>query len=419
MRLKSRARRGFLALFLQLVLAVALATQTPADDLPAAAKEATSKGLAAAGQKEWKIALRYLEEARKAAPHSPITLYNLALAEAQIPGRELRAVACFEAYLLAAPETDKAASIRSQIAKLELKTEADAGQIIDMAKQVASNYSAGSYEANSAQESIAILQAHAGDVDAALATARQLLSNNSNVSLIPDIVEALAVGGHFDEAKSLAGQIGDAADRSSAFWRILAEQAKRGLLNDARSTLSQISYPQFVRLALSGLVEAEAKAGEMDQARQRLIRLDEMAKGMSTKDAHEKSQRNSVLDEVGQSHLLANDWRGAKAILALVFNEKGYAYHDRLEGAISQKMNALRDDKLKVGDWAGAEAIVDAETPMETRVLSYASIARQPELKNNRELLASLANKTQTLFAASKAATEKFFVAIAAAQIAG
>src|ERR1700736_4306696 len=109
MRSVRRALRVSFFLFAGLALSIALHAQEPADDLPAAAKEAVGKGLNAAGQKEWKLAIRYFEEARKAAPHSPIALYNLALAEGQVPGRELRAVACFEAYLLAAPQTDKAA----------------------------------------------------------------------------------------------------------------------------------------------------------------------------------------------------------------------------------------------------------------------------------------------------------------------
>src|ERR1022692_558139 len=90
-------------LFVELALSIALRAQEPSDELPPPAKEAVEKGLSAAGQKEWKLAIRYFEEARKAALHSPVALYNLALAEMQIPGRELRAVAFFEAYLLGAP----------------------------------------------------------------------------------------------------------------------------------------------------------------------------------------------------------------------------------------------------------------------------------------------------------------------------
>ena len=261
MRPVRRVFRVSFCLFAGLGLSIALHAQEPAEDLPAPAKEAVEKGLAAAGQKEWKLAIRYFEEARKAAPHSPIALYNLALAETQTPGRELRAVACWEAYLLAAPQTDKVAAIRSQIANLELKTEANTGLIIDMLKSLANKYAAGSYEQRSAQQSIAILQAHAGDVSAAMAGAQQLASDSSYVSFISNIAAALAEESHFDEAKRLAGQISEPNNRSAAFYSVLSEQAKQGLVDDARTTLAQISGDQFPRLALCDLAKAEFKAG--------------------------------------------------------------------------------------------------------------------------------------------------------------
>ena len=221
----------FFFLFVGLGSSIALYAQEPADDLPAAAKEAVGKGLSAAGQKEWKLAIRYFEEARKAAPHSPIALYNLALAEAQVPGRELRALACSEAYLLAAPQTEKTAAVRSQIANLELKTEANTGLIIDMLKSLTNKYAAGSYEQHSAQQSVAVLQAHAGDVNAAMAGAQQLASDSTYVSFISNIAGALAEEGHFEEAKRLAGQITEAASRSSAYYNVLREHAKQGMVD--------------------------------------------------------------------------------------------------------------------------------------------------------------------------------------------
>ncbi len=223
-----RAIRTPVFVVIGIASAVSLIAQT-ADDVPAPAKEAVEKGLAAAGQKEWKLAIRYFEEARKAAPHSPITLYNLALAESQIPGRELRAVACWEAYLLAAPQSEKGAAVRSQIGNLELKTEANTGLIIDMLKSLANKYAAGSFDQHSAQQSIAILQAHAGDVNAAMASAQLLASDSSYTSFISNIAGALAEESHFEEAKQLAGKISDPNTRSAAFYSMLTEQARQGL----------------------------------------------------------------------------------------------------------------------------------------------------------------------------------------------
>jgi len=54
------------------------------------------KGLLAAKEQEWLIAIQSFQEARKSAPDAPLLFYNLGLAESKIPGRELRAIAWSE-----------------------------------------------------------------------------------------------------------------------------------------------------------------------------------------------------------------------------------------------------------------------------------------------------------------------------------
>ena len=397
-------------LFVELALSIALRAQEPSDELPPPAKEAVEKGLSAAGQKEWKLAIRYFEEARKAALHSPVALYNLALAEMQIPGRELRAVAFFEAYLLGAPQTDKAAAIRSQIANLELKTEANTGLIIDMLKSLASKYAAGSYEQRSAQQSVAVLQAHAGDVNAAMAGAQQLASDSAFVTFISNIAGALAEESHFDEAKRLAGQITEATNRSGAFYSVLNEQAKQGLVDDARTTLAQISGEPYARLALCELAKAEFKAGDSEHALQHLARADELTKAMPVKDQNAKSSRNNALHTLAQVHLEVNDWRGAKAIVPLLFNEKGFAYQDSLIDYVARKLNELRDQRIQAGDLNGAEAMADELPGVAQRASSYFSLTYQAGVKDNPERLSSLARKTEALLPSAKRAKEKFVI---------
>ena len=80
-----------------LVLFVTLTGRTFAGEaeehLSKEAKEAIRKGLMAAGQKEWQLAIRYFNEAREKAPLAPEPLFNLGLAESKIPGREIRSIA--------------------------------------------------------------------------------------------------------------------------------------------------------------------------------------------------------------------------------------------------------------------------------------------------------------------------------------
>jgi hypothetical protein len=419
MRSVRRAIRVHFFLFIGLALPIALRAQAPTDDLPPAAKEAVGKGLNAAGQKEWKLAIRYFEEARKAAPHSPVALYNLALAETQVPGRELRAVACFEAYLLAAPETDKAAAIRTQIANLELKTEANTGLIIDMLKSIANKYAAGSSELRGAQSSIVIVQAHAGDVNAAMAGAQQILSDSTYANLGDGIATALAEEGRFDEAKRVLGQISDANYRVSASYSVLREQVKQGLVDDARSMLPQVSGDYYPRLALCELAKAEFKAGDSEHALQRLARADELTKAMSVKEPYAKSSRNNALHTLAQVHLEVNDWRGAKAIVPLLFDEKGFAYQSSLIGYVNGKLAELREAKIKAGDLDGGEAMVDQLPGVAQRASSYAYFASQTaSVKENPERLLSLARKTEALLASAKRAKEKFVIASALSDLA-
>lgn len=95
------------------------------------AKEPVQKGLAAAQQQDWKLAIRYFLEAQKADPDAPQIWFNLGLASSKLPGYELRALAWFQAYLLAVSDAPNTDAIRQQIATLEVAFESRIGKIID------------------------------------------------------------------------------------------------------------------------------------------------------------------------------------------------------------------------------------------------------------------------------------------------
>ena len=73
---------------------------TPAPLAPEA-QDALKKGIIAAQQQDYMLAIRYFQDARKLAPDDPEIYKDLGLAESKIPGRELRAIAWFGAYLTA------------------------------------------------------------------------------------------------------------------------------------------------------------------------------------------------------------------------------------------------------------------------------------------------------------------------------
>ena len=88
-----------------------------------AAKGAYLRGVAAAGQKDWKLAIKYFGQAREEAPTWPDALYNLAYSHQQAGGRELIVIAWYRAYLAAAPGADDADKVRIWIAEREIKVE--------------------------------------------------------------------------------------------------------------------------------------------------------------------------------------------------------------------------------------------------------------------------------------------------------
>lgn len=145
-----------LVLIISVLNSVARAQSAP---LPPAAQEALRKGTLAAGQKHWAVALRCFGEARAAAPDAPQPLFNLGLAEAQLPGRELRAIAWFHAYLVLAPDAPNAATVREQIAALDIVAEGRVRQIFSRLKQFSAQLRDYRGEASDAGVKIAALTA--------------------------------------------------------------------------------------------------------------------------------------------------------------------------------------------------------------------------------------------------------------------
>jgi len=115
-------RAQLIAFVLTLASVPAWAQTSDPAPLPLEAQAAMRKGILAAKEQEWLIAIQSFEDARRTAPEAPEVLYNLGLAESKISGRELRAIAWFGAYLTAAPDAPNSAAVNEFIAALLLKS---------------------------------------------------------------------------------------------------------------------------------------------------------------------------------------------------------------------------------------------------------------------------------------------------------
>lgn len=84
------------------------------------------KGLNAVKQRDWNLALQSFLRVQEYPDYSdnPTILFNLGLTSEKLPGHQLRAIAWFQAYLFRAPWAPDAASVRTEVARLETSYEA-------------------------------------------------------------------------------------------------------------------------------------------------------------------------------------------------------------------------------------------------------------------------------------------------------
>ena len=86
--------------------------------LPDKARQAYERGLIAAEQEAWEVAIQCFTEAQKAAEREPRVLYALGLAHAKA-GHKAEGITWLRAYLDAAPQAPNAGAVREEIARLE------------------------------------------------------------------------------------------------------------------------------------------------------------------------------------------------------------------------------------------------------------------------------------------------------------
>ena len=199
--------RSIAALILALaMLAVWVGVSAAADEVPAPAREAFERGLAAAEQQQWGLAVRYFGEAQKAAPTTPGILFNLGLAHGKA-GQELPAIAWLQAYLARTGQPVNADAVRKEILRLEIAPEGKIARVMQQA--LAANAAAAAAAGKSSPKASEL--ATIGDVDAAI---------RSGVS--PDdawykYAFFLAYTWQVEKAEAALARISDATKRDSVY----------------------------------------------------------------------------------------------------------------------------------------------------------------------------------------------------------
>jgi tetratricopeptide (TPR) repeat protein len=252
--------------------------------LPPEAQELVKKGILAAKQQDYLLATRFFQDARKMAPQAPEIYYDLGLAESKIPGREVRAIAWFGAYLAANPNAQNAAAVKDQIDVLDVKSQGNMSRLIQSVQDTASKIAA-SHISNDLYETtngnifshgsddhanfqvVAKLWAMAGDSTAAIKVADLIPAGGGHDPALDDIAEALADAADIAGAQKVTDRIKDIQIKADAQRCIVKAQAELGDIASAQNTADLIQDPiasayarQYITAAQTSLVDAQKPA---------------------------------------------------------------------------------------------------------------------------------------------------------------
>jgi tetratricopeptide (TPR) repeat protein len=229
--------------------------------LPPAAQEALNKGIIAAKVPDYPLAIRFFEDARKIAPWAPVIFLNLGIAESKMPGRELRAIAWFGAYLAASPDAPNAAAVKEQIAVLDARSQSNVSRLIK-ALQDAARQSDRRHDL----DQVAELWAKAGDISAALK-----IADRQNATYL--------VGG------------------TSTYVVIALVQAERGDSSGAQKTLDLIRDTYEKTNALLSIAESQSRSGNIADAKRFLTSAQKTAALVKGSDGKSRTQRDIAITQ--------------------------------------------------------------------------------------------------------------------------
>jgi tetratricopeptide (TPR) repeat protein len=238
-----------------------LPAQERQSSLPPLARTALENGLAAAKQQDWATAVKFFQEAQHQAPLTPEVLFDLGLAESKISGRELRAMAWFEAYLALNPNAANRPQVERELANLKSHVDEAVEKIIQTAQSMAMELSPKDGKDKLLYD-VAHMRVLSGNVSGARLVAG-LIADNAYQSKV-----------YADVANAEKGTLTEKEARSTffvpAYLAIAAEQGRRGDAAGARQseavalkTAAASSYPLDRALMYVEIAEEQAKRGDL------------------------------------------------------------------------------------------------------------------------------------------------------------
>lgn len=324
-------------------------------DIPPAAQEAVNKGLLAAKEQEWEIAIASFEEARKVAPDAPELFGYLGTAESKIPGRELRAIAWLGAYLAANPRAANASAVKEAIAGLQIKVEGNITRMVKLVEDAdalipdtpvrAVEGLGGQHYTTSSDDDrekglywAAELWGRAGKPDEALRVVNRVGHGHKDNQLLQLLVRAQLVGGFLGDAKQTAALIDDGFYWFESAQEIAIAEAKSGDISAGRSTLSAVvrrveqEKAEGRQIWYGDIVETQITMGDLSAAA-------ETARLVQDIDYGYVAQR-----KVAEAKLKSGDIDGTKQALAFA---RTHLDQDRAKAFSGKEDPYWRDNRLE------------------------------------------------------------------------
>lgn len=335
-RLLSHSALSTLVGTLCLVASTAAAQVSSPAPLPPAAAEALDKGIMAAREQSYEVALRYMNEARRASPQEPQIFRSLGAVESRLPGRELRAMAWYGAYLAAMPNAPDAADVRKEIARLEVRNQMAVAVLIKQVYAAADGLSdtgnTGS-DRNFALSDVVTLWLGAGDIAEAEKIAAGIRSADYKSRAMLNIADAKVKAGDVAGAKRdyvatarVAVRIGDTPsagltsseyneNQSLAF--IALGQVRAGDVLGAKRTAGLVSdkYVEPKLMAVMNIVDAEVKTGDIPAAKKTLASAQAAYKAAIDGEGYPVF-KSSVRNSIAGAEIMVGDIERARQTLA-------------------------------------------------------------------------------------------------------
>lgn len=324
--------------------------------LPSAARDLLNQGISAAHNQDFPAAVKAFEAALGIPyspyesgrnPRTPEIYFNLGLAESQLPGHELRAIAWFGVYLTANPyaPAPNEAAVLQQIDVLLEQNRANLAAWLRLVQEAAGTNSNGYYRFQTV-----LLWADAGEIQAAQKAAALIpVADHEYCISLPPIIKAQLQAGDISGAQQTVVLIKDrypravvastanttyAGERTEVAYTLTNAQVDiaealilagrigeaKMTLADARQSATRIRYATYESLVQPRIATALFRAGELDEARAVLA--------LARKVVDSNPEPNAIVREllgIALAQLLTGDTVGARATFAFAQGVAGSA----------------------------------------------------------------------------------------------